>query len=524
MESSTKFITWNVKGLGHVIKRKKVLTFLKKEKVKVAMLQETHLSDSEHLKLKRDWVGQVYYSSCINNPRKRGTTILSWRELNPTTRDYTFYSNPHCSYSRIDYIFIPNTYFNLASFSQIGSITISDHAPVQLDIKLEIPKTNNKTWKLNSSLLSDHKFCNIVRESIQNYWSDNKNSNAIINNTFRSYYESLYRSQGSASQLQIQTFFNNISLPIISDKDRDYLNSPITPEEVLAAIQSMSSNKSPGPDGFPSEFYKSFWPELSNILVPALQNILDQGTIPETWKTANICVILKKDKDPQDCASFRPISLLNTDSKILAKVLACRLESMLPKLIKPDQTGFIKSRYGTDNIRRLLNVINFVQGEGHPALVLSLDADKAFDRVEWDFLFATLDKFNLGNNFIKWIQLLYSDPKATVVTNGLASTPFRIGRGMRQGCPLSPLLFALVIEPLAELIRQNRNFHGILIGGEDHRTSLYADDVLIFMSKPEQSIPTLLECISQIHSFTLKHPFFGTFKINLPIQIIRNWF
>lgn len=79
--------------------------------------------------------------------------------------------------------------------------------------------------------------------------------------------------------------------------------------------------------------------------MPALRAVFDQGTIPETWKTVNICIILKKDKDPQDCASYRPKSLLNTDFKIVAKVLACRLESILPKIVKPEQTGFVKSRY-----------------------------------------------------------------------------------------------------------------------------------------------------------------------------------
>lgn len=106
--------------------------------------------------------------------------------------------------------------------------------------------------------------------------------------------------------------------------------------------------------------------------------------------------------------------------------------------------------------------------------------EKTFDRVEWDILFATFGKFYLGDNFNRWVELLFSNPKATVVVNGLTPTPLCIGKGTRQGCPLSPLLFALVIEPLAELIRQSKNFHDITVGGED-RASLYADDVLIFV-------------------------------------------
>ncbi len=116
--------------------------------------------------------------------------------------------------------------------------------------------------------------------------------------------------------------------------------------------------------------------------------------------------------------------------------MACRLESILPKLVKPDQTGFVKSRYGTDNIRPLLNVIDFVQG----ALVLSLDAEKAFDRVEWDFLFSTLGKFNLLNNCI--IQLLYSDPKATVIVNGLTLSCSALGEAQGRDA-LFHLYFSL---------------------------------------------------------------------------------
>lgn len=302
---------------------------------------------------------------------------------------------------------------------------------------------------------------------------------ASINKLFRNFYKSLYKSQVTAGQSDITKFLDSIPLSTISDEDRTFLDSLLLPEEVFSAINSMPSNKSPGPDGFPCEFYKKFWPELSPILIPALQNLLDCGVAPESWKTASICLIPKKDKDPQECASYRPISLLNTDYKILAKILARRLETVLPQVIKPDQTGFIKSRFGTDNIRRLLNIINSIQACKTPSLIISLYAEKAFDRVEWKFLFATLKRFNLGPKFIDLIKLLYASPQATVTTNGLTSKPFDIERGTRQGCPLSPLLFALVIEPLAESIRQCQHLFGITVGDEEHRISLYADDVRI---------------------------------------------
>ena len=114
---------------------------------------------------------------------------------------------------------------------------------------------------------------------------------------------------------------------------------------------------------------------------------------------AYISVLHKSGKDPLKCASYRPISLLDHDYKIINKLLAKRLEDILPKLINPDQAGFIKGRYSADNIRRLLNVINHFDTGRNPSLLLALDAEKAYDRVEWNFLFAILEKLNMGQNF-----------------------------------------------------------------------------------------------------------------------------
>ena len=192
---------------------------------------------------------------------------------------------------------------------------------------------------------------------------------------------------------------------------------------------------------------------------------LAKGTLPPSFYEATISLIHKPGKDPLEPGSYRPISLLNTDYKILAKILATRLENILPTIIFQDQTGFIKNRHLFFNIRRLLNII-YTQGshKQNEELLLSLDAEKAFDRVEWDYLFSTLSRFGFGPNFVSLIKLLYVQPQACVQTNNINSSYFPLGRSTRQGCPLSPLLFAIAIEPLAISLRTNKEYSGILRG------------------------------------------------------------
>lgn len=117
-------------------------------------------------------------------------------------------------------------------------------------------------------------------------------------------------------------------------------------------------------------------------------------------------------------------------------------------------------------------------------------------------MFDTLERFGLGGEFLKWIRILYNSPQACVVTNGTQSLPFPLCRGTRQGCPLSPLLFALALEPLAEVIRQHKDVHGMTVGGTVHKIALYADDILLFLTKPDISIPTIFSVIREFSSFT----------------------
>ena len=317
---------------------------------------------------------------------------------------------------------------------------------------------------------------------------------AKISKTFSDYYTNLYASETCTQDWEEPNPLDNLEYPQVGENLINGLGAPLTVLEVSEAIKSLQSGKSPGPDGYTTEFFKTFSDALAPILVRVYNDAFSKGRLPPSLSEASITLLLKKDKDPLLCSSYRPISLLNVDFKIMAKALASRLQRVLPDLVDNDQTGFIPGRLSTSNTRRLFNII-YSPASDSPELVSSLDAEKAFDRVEWRYLFYILDKFGFGPNFISWIKLLYSSPVASVNVNGVKSDQFPLSRGNRQGCPLSPSLFALVVEPLAIWLRREERFQGITRFGTTHKVSFYADDLLLYISNPSSSIPAILNIL-----------------------------
>ena len=318
-----------------------------------------------------------------------------------------------------------------------------------------------------------------------------------INEVFKNFYENLYRSSATPNKLSVQNFFTNINLPNLSPEQVALLDKSVTQEEVKNAIRSMKTGKSAGNDGFPVEYYKEYIDIIAPILTKVFDEAFQTGSLPPTLNEALISLIPKKGRDHTDPANFRPISLINVDSKILAKVLALRLETVLPYIIHTDQVGFIKGRSSTDNLRRLLHLMWLNSSNTAPVAAISLDAEKAFDRVEWGFLHSALSEFGFGTGFSKWIKIMYNSPKAAVMTNGVTSSFFDLSRGTRQGCPLSPLLFTIALEPLAAAIRANPSIKGVNGGGSEHKLMLYADDILFLTSDPKNSLPALMDTIGE---------------------------
>ena len=314
-----------------------------------------------------------------------------------------------------------------------------------------------------------------------------------VNKQFKQYYEALYTSESTADPSSIQAFLDGLTIPEITPEARVQIDKHISTGDVLQAIKSMQSGKAPGPDGFSIEIYKEFADKMAPILSQLYGEILEQRQLPPTMTQAIISVLLKKDKDPLLCGSYRPISLLNCDYKILTKILATRIASVVPTIIHQNQTGFIPGRQSFYNMRRLFNVLYEPQSGGQRSeVVTSLDAAKAFDRIEWKYLFAVLERFGFGPSFLSWVKIICDTPVSAVRTNNNISDYFPLHRSCRQGCGLSPYLFDLAIEPLAIAIRADDGIAGISRGGSVHKVSLYADDLLLYISDPAVSIPKVL--------------------------------
>ena len=299
------------------------------------------------------------------------------------------------------------------------------------------------------------------------------------------FYQTLFTSNGY-DNIEAEYFLQNIERKL-SEQEKLHCDRDITEDEIFKVITQLKLNKSPGDDGIVSEFYVTYWSLIKHEFTKVIKHILDINTLTPSQNRAMLTLLYKKG-EREDIANWRPISLLNVDYKIITKLLSERLKPLLPQIIHSDQKRYVNGRNISEANRLLQDIIDYSEQNNINSSIIFLDYQKAFDRVEWGWALKCLNRFNFGPKFIGWIQMIYKNAKTCLLTNGYRSSYFRISRSMRQGCPVSPLIYILQAEPLACTIRNNHNIVGFPLPNPDTdetavvKLSAYVDDSQFFNS------------------------------------------
>uniref|UniRef100_A0A8C6SMB2 Reverse transcriptase domain-containing protein n=1 Tax=Neogobius melanostomus TaxID=47308 RepID=A0A8C6SMB2_9GOBI len=320
----------------------------------------------------------------------------------------------------------------------------------------------------------------------------------VISNHVFSFYSKLYTSDFDSKACV--EFISKIRqyCPVVGDSFKELCDSDLTLNEIKEAIFSMKKGKTPGIDGLPVEFFIHFWDTIKEPLFYMYKQCIDEGEMTPTMKQGVISLIPKADKDTLLIENWRPITLLTTDYKILSLVYANRLKKYLNKIIAETQCGFIKGRHISNNIRLVLDLLDYSDNVHSDAFILFVDFYKAFDTIEHKFIKECLQLFQFGNSFTHMVDMFYNGIDSSVIVNYNTTKRFNITRGVRQGCPISPFIFVLVVELLSINIVSNPELKGISIFNREIRISQLADDTALFLKDKNQ----LQNAISLIEEFT----------------------
>nr|GAT50733.1 predicted protein [Mycena chlorophos] len=288
---------------------------------------------------------------------------------------------------------------------------------------------------------------------------------------------------------------------------------------ITASLCATKKNKATGGDGGPSELWQRLHHRflrakeeanrprdpakpapilfnLTRLFTAVFNDIATRGVVQGTgFSDGWLCPIYKKG-DPENVANYRPITVLNADYKIFTTALNTKLAKVAGRLINRDQAGFMKGRGIADQVFLTQSIIEYSEEELQNGVVVALDQEKAYDRISHRYLWRTLEKSGIPPEFIQTVKYLYEGAQTKVIVNGEVSSAFNITRGVRQGDPLSCLLFNIGIEPLAEMLRKS-DLEGFKINELIGKVilSMYADDTTVYLRDTDDF--SLLEEILQ---------------------------
>jgi hypothetical protein len=268
----------------------------------------------------------------------------------------------------------------------------------------------------------------------------------------------------------------------VTEEDNVLLDRPVTKQEIWEIISLFAKDKSLGPDGWTVEFFTLFFELVGDDLLDLVEDSRLRGKIQRSLNSTFLALI-PKENSPQNFGDFRPIALCNLCYKIISKVIANIIKPILSRALSAEQLGFLKGRQILDAVGTTHECVHSIKSKKQKALILKLDLKKAYDCVNWDFLRLILAQTGFSATSSSWIMSCVTSASFAVLINGETSTFFNSERGLRQGCPLSPLLFILIMESLSILLKQGQeagNMSGVKVSRVVKILHLiFVDDVLI---------------------------------------------
>jgi exonuclease III len=286
---------------------------------------------------------------------------------------------------------------------------------------------------------------------------------------------------------------------LVTPEQNASLLRPITIEEVDQALQETPKCKAPGPDGFTSDFFHHCWAMIRTEVWEILEDSRASGQVLQALN-ATFITLVPKEGQAHHPKKFRPISLCNVIYKLLTKVIARRLKTILPTIISPEQSGYVEGRQILDSVILAHEVIHSLQKTKTPGMLLKLDLSKAFDKISWDYMRAMLLAFGFDSSWVTWIMNLTSTAFFSILVNGVPSKPFSPSRGIRQGDPLSPFLFIILAEGLSRSIHaaiRSKQLSGLPLHGISPPIShsQFVDDTLLMGTPTVQEANSLLDIL-----------------------------
>lgn len=293
--------------------------------------------------------------------------------------------------------------------------------------------------------------------------------------------------------------------PKVTDEQAHALIAPIEDVEIQNAIFGIGEDKSPGPDGYTSAFFKGTWSTVGSLVMESIREFFERDALLKQLNNATVALI-PKGKNSPTVSDFRPISCCNVIYKAITKIIATRLAPILDGLLDMAQGAFVPGRSMAENIFLVQELIRrYGRKRISPRAIIKIDLRKAFDTIDWDFLEEMLGALKFPRRFVKWIMLCVRTPSYSLSINGGIHGFFPGKQGLRQGDPLSPFLFILSLEYLSRLLKSNT--------GEDFNyhpqcdklklTHLaFADDLMLFSRGDEGSIQILMDAMKEFGEVT----------------------